>query len=1690
MLKMLLKNELFFLFRYLVNEEDKSAKGLLEVWTYEACRLFRDKLVNEEHQQKFDSLLKGTLQSDWNSSAFDALLTKFFVTLGDSSFSASSPMPSFGRKLGQLSLSEWEATVDKGRTVFERENRDLDMVLVPEVLSLVAAYDRVLAKPGGSLLLCGRSGVGRRNAVSVVSALHHAKLLALKMGKNYGVKQFKNELKNAMQIAGVDNQQVFFMLEDHNLTSPQFLDMINSLLSSGEVPGLYTPEELEPLLTPLRQNASNEGFSGSLINYFAKTVKKNLHVVVIMDVTNPGFVQHCESNPALYKECQVEWLEYWSEKTMIKLPQLFLSNEVKNEDQSGKPVKSKRPLSGGEDLLNSFYRIETTLPPEKSTVQQYLTFIKTYQEVYLIEKHKITSRQEKLSKGVSKLVEAKNVVTKLKGEANIQEKELAEKQKEANEALIMIKETMQNASQQKTHMTDLKGQTLQEEKSINVRKKEIDLEMAEIEPLVLEAKKAVGAIKNSTLSEVRALRAPPEVIRDILEGVLCLMGVQDTSWNSMKTFLAKRGVKEDILAFDARRISPQSRQLVEALLEDRRHSFDPQVAKKASSVAAPLASWVMANVKFSYVLDKIKPLEQEQAKLHRSLKMAEDQIGKLSSGLDEVDAQVKVLQERLNKFTKEAAMTEIALNKTKETIVAADGLVAGLESEFARWNKEVENMETDLKKIPYFCLLGSAFITYLSSAPEDIRKKSLDRWMTMFSIKRFDLKHYLSSEREMLQWRSEGLPSDDLSIENALCVLKAQRCPYLIDPSGRATSWLKTHLEQNEVPYEVTTQGDDRFMLTLELAVRFGKTLVLEQVNSISPILIPILRKDLAGQGVYKTVQIGEKQVDYNPKFQLFLTSRSDKVDIPPDALDVLAVINFTTTKAGLTGQLLATILHSEKPELEQRKSQLLKVEEDHKIQISKLEDFLLEQLANSQGNILENKELLGSLNDTKDKSASIAQSLRESTSLQESLETEGNVYLPVANFASNMFFTLKDLVKLNNMYRLSLGAFMRLFEICLDKAPYKGDSSADKRNRALKHTLQESVYQYVARSLFKADRLSFAMHLVHGMYPDMFQENEWEAFIGLLVGDADGNDAGMSMPSWLTEDRTGPLVKLRTNFPRLYETLQFDDNSVWSSFARNGMSEDDDLPVQVAKKVTAFQKVLTVQAVRPESLVSVMETFVQRALNLKELSPPALSLKNVYMETSNDVPVLIIISSGSDPSDELRDLSSRSGKPLLEVAMGQGQAEVAIEKLHQASQNGSWLCLKNLHLMTFWVPILEKELSSLEHHGDFRLWLTAESHLKFPATLLESCLKVTYESPPGIKRNLQRTLNGWNPSVMQNNDNVARAQSIFVLAWFHAICQERRIFIPQGWCKFYEFSDGDLKAGLEVLDRLSRSSSSLDWPTIHGLYSNAIYGGRVDDVHDIRILISYLEEFFNQDVIAGQARSRSALGPIDLPITTSYDAYVDLVNKLPEDDKPSMFGLPENIMQSYQRTRSSLTITQLRLLMRSIELSGKFEKDKWHQELNPVLNYWKKLNQGSSLLQLKLVAPNDQSTDPIKAFVQLEFFNAVHLVQTIHKSMASLVKVIRGTQLLDEKVNSLAESLMRQETPNKWQKMWDGPEDPMMYIKVVVEKATAVQSWNNAVDKNRLLDTELNLSNLFNPGTFLRCLETTNFKRLQNFNG
>ena len=73
---------------------------------------------------------------------------------------------------------------------------------------------------------------------------------------------------------------------------------------------------------------------------------------------------------------------------------------------------------------------------------------------------------------------------------------------------------------------------------------------------------------------------------------------------------------------------------------------------------------------------------------------------------------------------------------------------------------------------------------------------------------------------------------------------------------------------------------------------------------------------------------------------------------------------------------------------------------------------------------------------------------------------------------------------------------------------------------------------------------------------------------------------------------------------------------------------------------------------------------------------------------------------------------------------------------------------------------------------------------------------------------------------------------------------------------------------------------------------------------------------------------------------------------------------------------------------------------------------------------------------DPVRAFVELEHYNAVGLIQKVHRSLVGLSKVIRGSILVDESVSKLADKLMSQETPPGWQSLWEGPEDPIEYIK------------------------------------------------------
>jgi dynein heavy chain 2 len=117
---------------------------------------------------------------------------------------------------------------------------------------------------------------------------------------------------------------------------------------------------------------------------------------------------------------------------------------------------------------------------------------------------------------------------------------------------------------------------------------------------------------------------------------------------------------------------------------------------------------------------------------------------------------------------------------------------------------------------------------------------------------------------------------------------------------------------------------------------------------------------------------------------------------------------------------------------LESEKTRLLQQEEKLKVELAEVEKQLLEELATSTGNILENKGLIESLNNTKSKSITIETSLAQSHELQASLDEQREVYRKVANLGSIIFMLIQEIKNVNHMYQFSLSSFLKLFNHAL----------------------------------------------------------------------------------------------------------------------------------------------------------------------------------------------------------------------------------------------------------------------------------------------------------------------------------------------------------------------------------------------------------------------------------------------------------------------------------------------------------------------------------------------------------------------------------------------------------------------------------------------------------------------------------
>lgn len=102
---------------------------------------------------------------------------------------------------------------------------------------------------------------------------------------------------------------------------------------------------------------------------------------------------------------------------------------------------------------------------------------------------------------------------------------------------------------------------------------------------------------------------------------------------------------------------------------------------------------------------------------------------------------------------------------------------------------------------------------------------------------------YLTSPDERFTWRANKLTADEIAEENATILSGYNRYPLVIDPSGQATEFLMAQFADRKI--SKTSFLAPSFLKDLEAALRFGTALLVEDVESIDPVLNPVLNRGM-----------------------------------------------------------------------------------------------------------------------------------------------------------------------------------------------------------------------------------------------------------------------------------------------------------------------------------------------------------------------------------------------------------------------------------------------------------------------------------------------------------------------------------------------------------------------------------------------------------------------------------------------------------------------------------------------------------------------------------------------------------------------------------------------------------------------------------------------------------------------------
>lgn len=533
-----------------------------------------------------------------------------------------------------------------------------------------------------------------------------------------------------------------------------------------------------------------------------------------------------------------------------------------------------------------------------------------------------------------------------------------------------------------------------------------------------------------------------------------------------------------------------------------------------------------------------------------------------------------------------------------------------------------------------------------------------------------------------MEWASCSLPNGRLFLENAILLSRYNRYPLVVDPSGQALKFIQNQFKQRGVKHAQTSFLNSAFMNDLERCVRFGTPLLVEDVERIDPVLNPILNKEYQKTGGRTLVRLGEQEIDFSPQFSMIMLTRDSTFQFTPDICSRVTFVNFTMTPASLKAQCLSNALKHERPDVDAKRVELIKLKGEYQSDIRELEANLLETLSKTEGNILDNDALMQSLVDLKTKSTEVTEKMANCDSELEVVRIVTDHFEIFAKVCSDVFFCSQRVAGIQRLYQFSYKFFLSIVDTVLATGDVGAGASAAQAGAGA----EVSPRARVSNAITSADTARLA-ELVASLYTHSYKQLS----LGLLQHDAlalalvfvqaklklEAAGSAEAMPAELVDvllDKTvhkaggEEMAQVKAALPSLSDAkaanmavlLALPTYAAWLPAAIATASEEwnelirSDLP-EVAIPPSwggsdgvagKFEYLLVLRALRPDRVVAACEAFIVAAFGSDFLTPPPDALATALKTAIPGAPQMLLSTVGcvaSVPSPSLALSTPRS---------------------------------------------------------------------------------------------------------------------------------------------------------------------------------------------------------------------------------------------------------------------------------------------------------------------------------------------------------------------------------------------------------------------------------------------------------------